>query len=353
MTNSNKISPSYQSMNQRLEMPLEAVINNASKHYIIKTNASSSQSAKAPGTSQESSIASSIVQSADAPGTFLEDPWGSPIFQCRASLSPSQRRQLRAKASSFIAQRQLAHRPLLKSVQNSAATSRTLTRGFAAHRSFIKKIWDRAEAASENSGAHISTTILDPTAPAFIPSPVVSRSHTSTTILDPTTPPFIPSPVVSRSHTPTTILDPTTPAFIPSPVVSRSHTPTSNLDPTTPVFIPSPELLATIPQMSPELLARIPQVDVASEYDCGFSHCGGFCVRYVLRATNNDNNEAGQQASSSPMDSRSHTPITKLDPTTPPFTPSPKLNAIIPQVDVASEYDCGFSHCGGFCARYA
>ncbi|KAF7936651.1 uncharacterized protein EAE97_008017 [Botrytis byssoidea] len=234
MTNSNNISPNNHSMNQRLEMPLEIIINNASKHYNIKTGflfnrlnintddlykASSSQSAVAPGTSLESSMASLTVQSADAPDTSQERPWASSMYHFRAHTNTSQGgHQLRANAPSFHARRLLANHYLL---HNRGATSRTPARGFSAHRASIKAVWDRAKAASENSGAHTSTTIFNPAIQAFTPSQ----------------------------------------GFLP----------------------------------------RRSQAEVDSEYDCGFPYCGGFCAKYPARAANDDNNEAGQQASSSPV----------------------------------------------------
>ncbi|TGO13881.1 hypothetical protein BTUL_0062g00550 [Botrytis tulipae] len=242
MTNSNNMSPNNQSMNQRLEMPLEIIINKAAKHYKIKTGfrfnrsnintddlhkASSSQSADAPGTSLESSMASLTVQSADAPDTSQECPWASSMYHFRAHTNTSQGgHQLRANAPSFHARRLLANRHLL---HNRGATSRTPTRGFSAHRSSIKDVWDRAKAASENSGAHTSTTILNPTIQAFTPSQ----------------------------------------GFLP----------------------------------------RRSQAEVDSEYDCGFSYCEGFCANYPTHPANGDNNGAGQQASSSPVQDESQANI--------------------------------------------
>ncbi|TGO29883.1 hypothetical protein BPAE_0010g00680 [Botrytis paeoniae] len=211
MTNSNSILPNDQSMDQRPERPLEAIINNASKHYIIKSNASSSQSADASGTSQELSMASSM-------------------FQFRANTNPSEGGyQLRADTPSFLARGYLAHCPFLQSVWNRAAAPPTPARGFSAHRFFIKNVWVRAKAASENSGAHTSTTILNPTIQAFTPSQ--------------------------------------------------------------------------------EFLPRRLQVEGVGEDDCGFPYRGGFCALYPPRAANGDNNEAGQQASSSAVQDESEANI--------------------------------------------
>ncbi|TGO35337.1 hypothetical protein BHYA_0162g00270 [Botrytis hyacinthi] len=208
-------------------MPLETIINNTSKHYIIKTGASSSQSSNAPGTSLESSMSRLTVQSADAPGTSQEPSWASSMYQFRANTNTSQGgHQLRANAPSFHARRLLTHRHLH---QNRGATSRTPTRGFSAHRSSIKNVWDRAKAASENSGAHTSTTIFNPTIQAFTPSQGFPLGTS--------------------------------------------------------------------------------QAEVVSEYDCGFPYCGGLCRFISPRAANGDNNGAGQQASSSPVQDESEANI--------------------------------------------
>ncbi|KAF5874089.1 uncharacterized protein Bfra_004096 [Botrytis fragariae] len=230
MTSSNNTLPDNQSMDQRPEKPLEAIINNASKHYMIKINASSSQSANAPGTSREPSMAGSIVQTVDAPGTSQEPSMASSMFQFRANINPSEGGyQLRADTSPFLARRYLAHSPLLQSLWNRAATRPTSVRGFAAHRSSIKSVWDRAKVASENSGAHTSTTTLNPTIQAFTPSQ--------------------------------------------------------------------------------EFLLRRFQAEGVGEDDCGFPYCEGFCELYAPRAANGDNNEAGQQASSSAVQDESEANI--------------------------------------------
>ncbi|TGO54047.1 hypothetical protein BCON_0113g00070 [Botryotinia convoluta] len=152
MTNSNSVLPNNQSMDQGPVRPLEAIINKASKHYNIKANASSSQSADAPGTSQEPSMVSSM-------------------FQPRAGVDPSEGGYLlRTETPPFLARGYSAHRPFLQSVWDRAATRPTPARGFLAYRSSIKDVWDRAEAASENSGAHTSTAVLNPAILAFASS---------------------------------------------------------------------------------------------------------------------------------------------------------------------------------------
>ncbi|KAM0131401.1 hypothetical protein ACHAO1_007407 [Botrytis cinerea] len=70
--------------------------------------------------------------------------------------------------------------------------------------------------------------------------------------------------------------------------ISGARTFTFTFDPSTPPFVP----------FNGSLYGRLEEEDF-NDYDCGFSHCGGFCALYAPCAANGDNNGAIQQASSS------------------------------------------------------
>ena len=70
--------------------------------------------------------------------------------------------------------------------------------------------------------------------------------------------------------------------------ISGARTFTFTFDPSTPPFVP----------FNGSFYGRLEEEDF-NDYDCGFSHCGGFCALYAPCAANGDNNGAIQQASSS------------------------------------------------------
>ncbi|KAF7957078.1 hypothetical protein EAE96_004398 [Botrytis aclada] len=155
MTNSDKVSPNDQSMDERPLMPLEAIIENAWKHFNLKIEASTSQAADASGNPQEPSVANSIAQGG---AETYPLPWAcSP----RSTTRPTRPYPTRGSSVS---------RDFLQIIGYHSAPRPTPPRGFEAHRSFIKDVWLRSEAASKMSGARTSTAVLNPAIPAFSPS---------------------------------------------------------------------------------------------------------------------------------------------------------------------------------------
>ncbi|KAF7901469.1 hypothetical protein EAF00_003690 [Botryotinia globosa] len=364
MTNSNNISPNNQSMNQRREMPLEIIINNAWKHYKIKTGFLFNRS----NINTNDLYKASSSQSADAPGTSLEPPCACSMSHFRAHTNTSQGgHQLRGDAPSFHARKLLADSHLL---HNRRATSRTPIRGFSSYRSSIKDVWDRVKAASENSGAHTSTTIFNPTIQAFIPSQgflprrsqVVSENssaYTSTTIFNPTIQAFIPSQgfLLRRSqaasensgaYTSTTIFNPTIQAFIPSQgfLPRRSQVVSENSSAYTSTTIFNPTIQAFIPSQG-----FLPRRSQAASENSG-AHTSTTIFNPTIQAFIPFQGLFSKKSQAANKNSDAYTSTTILNPTIQAFIPSPEFLPRGSQTEVDSEYDCGFSHCGGFCANY-
>ncbi|TEY48283.1 hypothetical protein BOTCAL_0296g00030 [Botryotinia calthae] len=115
-------------MDQKPVRPLEAIINKASKHYMIKISQSSSQTAGAPGPSQGPSMASSVHH----PRTGIDSSQGGSVLRIDIMPVPGQ--------------------------------------GFSGNRAFIKSLWDSTEANGQIPGARTFTFVLDPATPPFVPS---------------------------------------------------------------------------------------------------------------------------------------------------------------------------------------